>query len=207
VTNTETAEATWAAPADLTAKARIRNAALELHAAKGEASTTIREVANAAGVTHGLVVHHFHNKKGLRRSVQQHVFDLLRQALDAVPTEGTAAEIGRARDASVDRMLTEHPAVQSYLRRALLDPADTDTELIAMLADFTLAQVRDLRARGVARAKTPDYAQAVAILMRELGPRLLAPVAEHFWAYLSDESAGPTPKLDVKLRDASLSHA
>jgi TetR/AcrR family transcriptional regulator, regulator of cefoperazone and chloramphenicol sensitivity len=206
VTSTESVEATWAAPADLTAKARIRNAALELHAAKGEASTTIREVANAAGVTHGLVVHHFTNKKGLRRAVQQYVIDLLRQALDAVPTEGTAAAIGRARDASVDRMLAEHPAVQSYLRRALLDPADIDTELIAMLADFTLAQVRDLRARGVASSKTPDYAQAVAILMRELGPRLLVPVAEHFWAHLSDQSAGPTPRLDVRLQTTSTAH-
>jgi hypothetical protein len=39
---------TWTSTADLTAKARIRNAALELHAAKGEANTTVREVAQAA---------------------------------------------------------------------------------------------------------------------------------------------------------------
>ena len=56
---------------DLTAKARIRNAAFELYAAKGEANTSVREVAQAAGVTHGLVVHHFVNKEGLHRAVQQ----------------------------------------------------------------------------------------------------------------------------------------
>ena len=66
---------------DLTAKARIRNAAFELYAAKGEANTSVREVAQAAGVTHGLVVHHFVNKEGLHRAVQQHVVDLLRHAL------------------------------------------------------------------------------------------------------------------------------
>jgi hypothetical protein len=59
----------------------------------------------------------------------------------------------------------------NYLRRALLDPADTDMELIAMLADFTLTEIRDLRARGLASPKAPDYAQALAVLMRELGPQ------------------------------------
>jgi AcrR family transcriptional regulator len=203
VASTEITEASWAAKEDLTAKARIRNAALELHAAKGEANTTIREVANAAGVTHGLVVHHFGNKEGLRRAVQRHVVDLYKQALDAVPTEGTAAQIRHARDASVDRMLTKHPAVQSYLRRALLDPADIDNELIALLADFTLDQIRDLRARGLATTNTPDYAQTMAALMRELGPRVLAPITQRFWRHLTDESAGPPPKLEVRLSSSA----
>jgi TetR/AcrR family transcriptional regulator, regulator of cefoperazone and chloramphenicol sensitivity len=186
-----------AAVADLTAKARIRNAALELFAASGAANTTIREVAKGAGVTHGLVVHHFANKDGLRRAVQQYVIDSIRQALHAVPSQGTAAELRQARDASVDHMLTTQPAVLSYVRRAMLDPSETDTELIAMLADFTLSEVRDLRARGLAATSTPDYAQAMAVMVRELGPRLLAPVAQHFWTHLTDETAGPTPELKV----------
>jgi AcrR family transcriptional regulator len=136
---------TWAANSDLTAKARIRNAAFELHAAQGEPNTTLREVALAAGVTHGLVVHHFANKEGLRRAVQQHMVDLLRQTLDDVPTEGSAAEIGRARDAGVARMYAEQPFYLDYLRRSLIDANQLDTELLDLLADFTLAQVRDLR--------------------------------------------------------------
>src|ERR1700747_963951 len=103
--------------ADLTAKARIRTAALDLFANKGAASTTIREVASAAGVTHGLVVHHFTNKEGLRRAVRQHVIESLRLAWESIPVEATAAGISRARDTSVDRMLTAKPAVMTYLRR------------------------------------------------------------------------------------------
>ena len=194
------APAAWAGPADLTAKARIRNAAMELHAAKGEGDTTIREVARAAGVTHGLVVHHFTNKDGLRRAVRQHVLDLFQQALEATPHNGTPAQIRHARDTSVDRLLTAQPAVMSYLRRALLDPADTDMELIAMLADFTLTEIRDLRARGLASPKAPDYVQALAVLMRELGPRLLAPVTQHFWDHLTNETAGPAPELEIKTK-------
>jgi len=203
VTIGSTADAAVVASADLTAKARIRNAALGLFAAKGSASTTIREVAQAAGVTHGLVVHHFTNKDGLRSAVRQHVIELIRQALESVPGEGTAAEIRRARDTSVDHMLTAQPAVTPYLRRAMLDPAETDSELIATMADFTLAEVRSLRARGLAATSTPDYVQAMAVMTRELGPRLLGPVAQQFWTYLTDGTAGPAPELEVTTRAPS----
>jgi TetR/AcrR family transcriptional regulator, regulator of cefoperazone and chloramphenicol sensitivity len=200
VTTGDTAEVRVGDPADLTAKARIRNAALELFAAKGAANTSIREVAAAAGITHGLVVHHFTNKDGLRRAVRQHVIELIRQALESVPGEGTAAEIRHARDTSVDRMLTAKPAVMTYLRRAMLDPAESDSELITMLADFTLNEIRSLRSRGLASARVPDYTQAMAVMVRELGPRLLGPVAEHFWSHLAIATAGPTPELEVSIK-------
>ncbi len=181
-------------PADLTAKARIRNAALELFAEKGAANTSIREVAAEAGITHGLVVHHFSNKDGLRRAVRQHVFELLRQALESVPAEGGAQQIRHARDSSVDRLLTAKPALMTYLRRAMLDPVESDPELVAMLADFTLAEVRSLRSRGLAGTETPDYLQAMAVMIRELGPRLLAPVAQQFWGCLAGNTPGRLPR-------------
>ncbi|GAA5157753.1 TetR/AcrR family transcriptional regulator [Pseudonocardia eucalypti] len=189
----------WAVDGDLTAKARIRNAAFALHAAQGDANTTLREVAQAAGVTHGLVVHHFSNKDGLRRAVQQHMLELLRQALDDVPKEGGAAEIGRARDASVARMYAAHPSYLPYLRRALVDPAQLDTELLDLLADFTLAQVRDLRGAGVATSEAPEQVQALAIVLRELGPRLLEPIVGRLWTHLTG-STGPAPEVEIRLR-------
>lgn len=196
----ERVEVARPAAGDLTAKARIRNAALQLLATKGSANTTIREIAKAAGVTHGLVVHHFTNKDGLRRAVREHVINLVREALESIPGEGSAAEIRRARDASVDRMLTTNPAVTAYIRRAMLDPAETDDALIAMLAEFTLAEVRGLRARGLATTGAPDYLQAMAVMTRELGPRLLAPAMNQVWKHLTDGTAGPPPDLEVRAR-------
>ncbi|HEX4586527.1 MAG TPA: TetR/AcrR family transcriptional regulator [Mycobacterium sp.] len=194
----DSAEVALPAASDLTAKARIRNAALELLADKGSANTTIREIAKAAGVTHGLVVHHFTNKDGLRRAVRQHVIRLVREALASTPPQGTAAEVRRARDASVDRMLTNNPVVTTYLRRAMLDPAETDDTLIAMLADFTLAEVRSLRSRGLAATNAPDYTQAMAVMARELGPRLLVPAMDRIWNHLTEGTAGPPPELEVR---------
>ena len=185
---------------DLTAKARIRNAAFELYAAKGEANTSVREVAQAAGVTHGLVVHHFVNKEGLQRAVQQHVVDLLRHALNSVPTDGTPAEIGKARDASVARMYSENPTYLRYLRRQLLDPASVDDELLDVLAEFTLAQVRDLRAAGVASVDTPEPIQVFAVLMRELAPRLLEPLMQRVWRHLAGKSAGAPPEIEIRIK-------
>jgi AcrR family transcriptional regulator len=200
MTTADAAEVRVEDSADLTAKARIRNAALELFATKGAANTSIREVAAAAGITHGLVVHHFANKDGLRQAVRQHAIELFRQALESVPGEGTAIEIRRARDSSVDRLLIAKPALMDYLRRAMLDPAESDYELIGTLAGFTLAEVRDLRSRGLAATQTPDYLQAMAVMVRELGPRLLAPVAQQFWSQLTNGEVGPAPELEVTIR-------
>jgi len=97
-------------------------------------------------------------------------------------------------------MLTANPAVITYLRRAMLDPAETDIELIAMLADFTLTEVRSLRSRGLAATRAPDYMQATAVMTRELGPRLLVPVAQHFGSHLADATAAPTPELEVTIK-------
>src|SRR5881397_4426812 len=59
--------------ADLTAAARIRNAALRHFAARGFAGTSIRTIAKAARVSPGLVQHHFPSKAKLRTAVDQFV--------------------------------------------------------------------------------------------------------------------------------------
>jgi TetR/AcrR family transcriptional regulator, regulator of cefoperazone and chloramphenicol sensitivity len=63
---------------DLTARARIRDAALVLFAEGGYSGTSIREVAKAAAVSPGLVQHHFGSKEGLREACDAHVLETLR---------------------------------------------------------------------------------------------------------------------------------
>ncbi|MEZ5096013.1 MAG: helix-turn-helix domain-containing protein [Nocardioides sp.] len=65
---------------DLTARASIRNAALRLFAERGPEGVTVREIATEAGVSPGLVVHHFGSKDGLRAAVDEYAaraFDAL----------------------------------------------------------------------------------------------------------------------------------
>jgi AcrR family transcriptional regulator len=57
---------------DLTARARIRDAALDLFADKGIGAATVRDIAQAAGVSSGLLRHHFGSKEGLRDACDEY---------------------------------------------------------------------------------------------------------------------------------------
>jgi TetR/AcrR family transcriptional regulator, regulator of cefoperazone and chloramphenicol sensitivity len=64
---------------DLTARARIRDAAIERFADSGYRGTSVRDVARAADVSPGLVQHHFGTKEGLREACDAHVLEVLRE--------------------------------------------------------------------------------------------------------------------------------
>ena len=71
---------------DLTAYARIRDASLELFADRGVPATSIRDIAAAAGVSGGLVQHHFGTKAGLRDAINDHVVAIAADAFSDLPT-------------------------------------------------------------------------------------------------------------------------
>ena len=58
---------------DLTTRARIRDAAVDLFARDGFAHVTVRRIATEAGVSPALVIHHFGSKEGLRAACDAHV--------------------------------------------------------------------------------------------------------------------------------------
>lgn len=65
--------------ADLTARARIRDAAIARFAERGYAGTSIRDVAAAAQVSPGLVQHHFGSKEELRAACDEYVTGVLHE--------------------------------------------------------------------------------------------------------------------------------
>jgi TetR/AcrR family transcriptional regulator, regulator of cefoperazone and chloramphenicol sensitivity len=62
---------------DLTARARIRDAAIALFAERGIEGATIRDIAQEAGVSSGLLRHHFGSKEGLRDACDEYVMSEL----------------------------------------------------------------------------------------------------------------------------------
>jgi AcrR family transcriptional regulator len=100
---------------DLTARARVRDVALALFAEHGAAGTSLRGVAAAAGVSTGLVQHHFGSKAGLQRACDDHAIGtLIEQAERAM--DGVGHQPGL-----IGGM---HPASElstRYLARALVD--------------------------------------------------------------------------------------
>lgn len=63
--------------ADLTTAARIRDAAIELFGSRGF-DVGVRAIAEAAGVSPGLVIHHFGSKDGLRRACDDYIAEEIR---------------------------------------------------------------------------------------------------------------------------------
>ncbi|MFF5262368.1 TetR/AcrR family transcriptional regulator [Actinomadura viridis] len=142
---------------DLTARARIRDAALALFAERGMRGTTIRAVAEAAGVSPGLVQHHFGSKEGLREACDEHVIEALRtikrQALDG----------GMDDPGFMGLALRTGLPVQRYLARALVDGSPA----AARLFDDAVAAYKDLLERpgpGMNKPSTSDlHAYATAV--------------------------------------------
>jgi AcrR family transcriptional regulator len=62
---------------DLTTRARIRTAALAEFAKHGFRGASIRGIARSAGVSPGLVQHHFGTKDALREACDQYVIELI----------------------------------------------------------------------------------------------------------------------------------
>jgi AcrR family transcriptional regulator len=100
---------------DLTARARIRDAALALFAERGMDGATIRDIAQAAGVSGGLVRHHFGSKDGLRAACDSYALDQLMQIKEQA-VDGQLA--------NPSFMSAAHPTVlllYRYLARSLVD--------------------------------------------------------------------------------------
>jgi len=180
---------------DLTAKARIRNAALALYAAHGDAA--LRTIAAEAGVTLGLVQHHFKTKAGLRNAVDQLVADHFATALAEVPATASTAQ----RDEAVRTMLRANPTIVDYVRRELLQPGAPTSHLLDVLVDLTQREVRAARKTGRASTTRQENTQVVAVLARQMGELLMAPMVDAVWERLSS-ARGKPPRLRVTVEES-----
>ena len=187
---------------DLTAKARIRNAALDLYASQGEDRTSMRAIAAAAGVTVGLLVHHYGTKDHIRDAVEELIVDYFRQAIAQAPAGGTPAEIAAARDASVAEMLAANPEVVNYLRRTLLDPAGPRGHLLERLTELSSIEISQLRRTGRASVKRAESAQVIGVMIRQLGHLFLQPMLDAMWRQMAgpDTPGTDKPVLEVRVR-------
>ena len=124
---------------DRTAKARIRDAAIECFAEHGIAGTTARKVATAADVSPGLVMHHFGSMEGLRMACNEHVARSIREQKSAALTAGPGFDILAAlRNAD-----TGHLA--RYLAKILVD----DSPIVEQLVEDLVADAEGYIQQGV----------------------------------------------------------
>ncbi|WP_203790281.1 TetR family transcriptional regulator [Paractinoplanes rishiriensis] len=110
---------------DLTARARIREAAITLFADRGIEGATIRDIAQAASVSSGLLRHHFGSKEGLRDACDEWVLGQL---------TGISARFATLQ--VFDHISPEILLWQRYMIRSLMDGSPTGAALFDRLIDF-----------------------------------------------------------------------
>jgi AcrR family transcriptional regulator len=143
-------------------QASLISAASELFASRGPSGVSVREVAAAANVNHGLVHHYFGSKDGLLRAVLDEL--AAEAAGEIVAWDGTTTF-----DAS--SATSRHSRIVAHLLLESRNPADVQTSF-PTIERLTA----DLRARGMSRDDAARRAALVGALA--LGWQLFAPFLE-----------------------------
>ena len=138
-------------PADLAPRARIREAALRLYAEHGLRSTSIRMVAEEAGMSPGAVMHHFKSKDELAEAVQHAVIAKIRQVVSEVGLEALPHVAARERRQAFDQLVTDNPSIAGYLRRVILEGGPAGVALFAEGFDLVRSEMQALVEAQIAR--------------------------------------------------------
>ncbi|HEV7582606.1 MAG TPA: TetR family transcriptional regulator [Mycobacterium sp.] len=125
--------------ADLTASARIRDAAIDQFAQHGFA-VGLRTIAEAAGVSAALVIHHFGSKEGLRKACDDYVAEEIRNSKsEALTSNDPASWLGQMAE------IESYAALTGYVVRSL----QTGGELAMMLWQRMIENAEEYFADGV----------------------------------------------------------
>ncbi|WP_205353139.1 TetR/AcrR family transcriptional regulator [Janibacter anophelis] len=172
---------------DRTARARVRDAALRLFAEHGEDRVTMRQVADLAGVSPALVVHHFGSKAGLREAVVEHVRAWMDELFDLTADTGTAEAMQAGEWSSIGEVLQhalpEGSPIVPYLRRLMMSGDPLGTELLTAWHRQTVEIFTAWDAAGKLIAGPDPETRAALAMSSDLGTLFLADHWRHVLGY------------------------
>lgn len=154
---------------DLTTRARIRDSALALFGAQGYTGTSVRAIAEQAGVSPALVMHHFGSKDALRAECDAHIVAEVIGRKQQLATEGDLASTMQRWLADVDA----HRASLDYLARMITDGSDAGARLFDNLVERTAAMIDAEVAAGRMNPSSDPRMTAVIVASHGLVPLLL----------------------------------
>lgn len=150
---------------DATTRSRIRDAAIALFGRAGYAATSIRTIADEAGVSAALVIHHFGTKEALRRECDEFV---------VAQVMGRKSELdgdNRAISATMQQWLSDTATYRTeldYLARMILEGSELGDELFDALVAGTETMLADGVAAGTMRASDDPHMRAVIVTTQSL---------------------------------------
>ena len=166
---------------------RIRTAAMRSFAMYGASATSLRTVAEAAGVSVGLVQHHFTNKAGLVKAVDDYVLGVV-VAIIAQPIPGPPVDSLDEMGNRISQLVAERSDVVDYLGRALIDGSPLGTMVFDTLMANGVARWHLRSERGETRPDVDLTWAAINSLVLALGTLILR---THVERHLPDPLATP----------------
>lgn len=166
-------------PDDRTARARIRDEALRLFAERGPDAVTLRDIANAAGVSPALLIRHYGSKDGLVEIVDNHVVAIFEVLLTKM-TEQTAV-VGlepTAVPSLLDGLATYLPPdspIPAYLSRLLINGGSAGSALFDRLFRLSQTTLDAMVAVGTASRGADAAVRAAFLLVNDLAVLTLRP--------------------------------
>lgn len=153
---------------DRTTVARIRDAAIAEFAAQGVAATSVRTIAHAAGVSPGLVIHHFGSKEKLRDACDVYVAAMIRE----LKTGAMAAGAGFDPLAAL-RSNAAGPPAAKYLARTLVDGSPHVANLVDEIVNDAVGYIETGVETGMLAPSKFPRERAAILTMWTLGGLVL----------------------------------
>ena len=158
---------------------------------RGYDRVTARDLATAAGVSVGLINHHFGSKEGLREAVDRYFLQQFEEVLtdQEAGARSTTAALAPAGGAGLDqfadwvdgwigRHIDDWDASKAYLRRALLEGNDWGASLFERFYQVVRTSVDRADVGGLIRPDVDRLWLPFLIMYLEVGTLLLEPYVE-----------------------------
>src|SRR6201992_1573594 len=140
--------------ADLTAAARIRDAAIEQFGQHGFA-VGLRTIAEAAGVSAALVIHHFGSKDGLRKACDDYIAEEIRSGkTEAMRSSDPAAWFAAMTE------IEEYAPLMAYLVRSMQSGGELAKTLWRTMIDNAASYLDEGVASGILKPSRDPAARA-----------------------------------------------
>lgn len=179
---------------ELSTRARILSAALVRFAVDGMAKATVRAIAAEAGVSAGLVVHHFGSRDGLRAACDAHVRTMIREGKEKALADGAQVDALQAL-----RMADERLPIMRYLASALAGGGPQAAALFDDLVADAEVYVQRSIDTGLMRPTDDLHATVVVLTTWQLGALVLH---EHVGRLLGADLTGDMAGIAAWMRPA-----
>jgi AcrR family transcriptional regulator len=151
---------------DLTTRARLRDAAIRRFASDGFDSS-VRDIAANAGVTAGLITHHFGSKQALRDECDAEVLRRIRDL------KGEAMSLGPTNAIALMATANDFGDSFAYIMRSVREGSAAGKAFLEHMVEDAKVYIADGVAKGMLHQSRDPDGQALVLVTHALGGMLL----------------------------------